>query len=279
MNTEPEPLHSLEKGSRLELSERGDDTRANTEYACFPQNETTIVFNPKDSDNIVSAQNDYRMGGSSGINASTDGGKHWYDLIGPFPSLPNGETLDSAGDPALAFDREGALLREHRLQSDRRHERHLGHPLDERRFHLEPGCVRRPHRHRPAAAGPAIHASRATAVVQPENEQAAAGAGELQRHVPRQGIHRGRSAPRRRGTALLSPETKTPRPWSPGSHIGPGRVFVTWTAFNNPTGAPFAIVSATIEVSYSDDRGRSWSPRRTSAAARPSAPAYRADGV
>jgi hypothetical protein len=41
------------------------------------------------------------------INATTDGGRHWYDLIGPFPSVPNGETLDSAGDPALTFDREG----------------------------------------------------------------------------------------------------------------------------------------------------------------------------
>ena len=37
----------------------------------------------------------------AGINATTDGGRHWYDLIGPFPSVPNGETLDSAGDPAL----------------------------------------------------------------------------------------------------------------------------------------------------------------------------------
>lgn len=63
------------------------------------------------------------------------------------------------------------------------------------------------------------------------------------------------------------PETKTPVPaGSPGcpeSIIGPDRVYVTWTAFNNPTGAPFFITSSTIEISYSDDRGRSWSPRRT----------------
>ena len=110
MNTEPEPLARIERDLVWRLSDRGDDTRANTEYACFPQNETTIVVNPTNSRNIVGAQNDYRMGGAfNGINATTDGGRHWYDLIGPFPSVPNGETLDSAGDPALTTDREGTF--------------------------------------------------------------------------------------------------------------------------------------------------------------------------
>jgi hypothetical protein len=90
-NTEPTPLDRRELDEVERLSDRGDDTRANTEYSCFPQNETTIVVNPTDSDNIIGAQNDYRMGGSfNGINASSDGGRHWYDLIGPFPSVPNG---------------------------------------------------------------------------------------------------------------------------------------------------------------------------------------------
>ncbi|MGH2400404.1 MAG: sialidase family protein, partial [bacterium] len=54
----------------------------------------------------------------------------------------------------------------------------------------------------------------------------------------------------------------TPAACDPAS-VGVDRLYVSWTAFNNPTGAPGFIVSSTIEVSFSDDQGRSWSARRT----------------
>jgi hypothetical protein len=149
-NTEPTPLDRRELDEVERLSDRGDDTRANTEYSCFPQNETTIVVNPTDSDNIIGAQNDYRMGGSfNGINASSDGGRHWYDLIGPFPSDRMGHPRLSGRPCAHVRPRGHRLLREHRLQPHRRHERHLGQPIDERRLHLEPG-LRRNRRLEPA---------------------------------------------------------------------------------------------------------------------------------
>jgi hypothetical protein len=278
MNTEPEPLTRIEKDLVWTLSERGDDTRANTEYACFPQNETTIVFNPKDSDNIVGAQNDYRMGGSfNGINASTDGGKRWYDLIGPFPSLPNGETLDSAGDPALAFDREGTVYYAS-IDFNRTDDTNgiwvnrstnggftwsrgcvaidVGTPTDDQARCGGPGDPRQP--------------GDGTVVFQPENEPKPPFPGSTANFsVTFHDKEYIAAGPRPDGVAprCFAPETKTPivpgAPGCPEAYIGPDRVYVTWTAFNNPTGAPFAIVSATIEVSYSDDRGRSWSPRRT----------------
>ena len=108
MNTEPDPLDRRDKDDVEKRSDRGDDTRANTEFSCFPQNETSIAVNPIDSKNIVSGANDYRLGwASSGFYASSDGGKHWYDGWIPFPSLPNGDNLDGGGDPALVYDRAG----------------------------------------------------------------------------------------------------------------------------------------------------------------------------
>ncbi len=108
MNTEPDPVDRRVKDDVEKISDHGDDTRANTEYSCFPQNETSIAVNPTSSRNIVSGANDYRLGwASSGFYASSDGGKHWYDGWIPFPSLPNGDNLDGGGDPALAYDRGG----------------------------------------------------------------------------------------------------------------------------------------------------------------------------
>ena len=108
MNTEPDPVDRRVKDDVEKKSDHGDDTRANTEFSCFPQNETSITVNPTSSRNIVSGANDYRLGwASSGFYASSDGGKHWYDGWIPFPSLPNGDNLDGGGDPALAYDRGG----------------------------------------------------------------------------------------------------------------------------------------------------------------------------
>ena len=107
---QPRPLDRRERDRVERISEGGDDLRANQDYSCFPQNETSIALNPRTGRNVVGGANDYRLGfGTSGFYASTDGGSRWYDGIIPFPSLPNGDNLDGSGDPALVFDRDGVV--------------------------------------------------------------------------------------------------------------------------------------------------------------------------
>ena len=278
MNTEPEPLDRIDEDLVWRLSEQGDDTRANTEFSCLPQNETTIDVNPTDSDNIVGGANDYRLGGSfSGVYATTDGGRHWYDTLHVVPSVQNGDMLDSSGDPAITFDREGTVYLAS-IVFNRTDDTNgiwvnrstnggfswsrpcvpinVGTPTDDLA--------------RCGGTGDARQPGDGTVVFQPENEATppypASAANFSVTFHDKEFIGAG---PRPDGVepTCFAPETKTPiPPGSPGcpeAHIGPDRLYVTWTAFNNPSGAPFAIVSGTIEVSYSDDRGRSWSPRKT----------------
>jgi hypothetical protein len=276
MNTEPDPLSRIEKDLVWRLSDRGDDTRGNTEYSCHPQNETTIDVNPRNSRNIVSGQNDYRMGGSfSGINATIDGGKHWYDTLHPLPSLQSGEMLDSSGDPAITFDREGTAY----LASIVFNRTNDTNGIWVNRstnggFTWSRPCVpfvapaNTPIRC--GAIGDARHPGDGTVVFQPDNEPTPVFPGSAVNFSvtfhDKEFIGAG---PRPAGVTpvCFDPATKAPIPAGspdcPRSVIGPDRIYVTWTAFNNPPGPPDAIVSSTIEVSYSDDRARSWSPRRT----------------
>jgi hypothetical protein len=272
MNTEPTPLDRRERDEVEQLSDRGDDTRANTEYSCFPQNETTIVVNPTDSDNIIGAQNDYRMGGSfNGINATTDGGRHWYDLIGPFPSVPNGETLDSAGDPALTFDREGTA---YYASIDFNRTDDAGGIWVNRStnggFTWSRGCVAidassppNPSDDIARCGGPGDPRTPGdgTVTYQPDPD------GILNGNVPFEDKEYIDAGPRPDGVEprCFAPETKTPiTPGSPGcpeERIGPDRVYVTWTRFDLDD-------TARIHLSYSDDRARSWSvPRAISGSA------------
>jgi hypothetical protein len=102
------PNRQLAKDDVEQMSNAGSNIRANQDYSCMPQNETSLDINPQDKSNIVGGANDYRLGwGSSGFYASTDNGNHWYDGIIPFPSLPSGDNLDAGGDPAIVFDRQG----------------------------------------------------------------------------------------------------------------------------------------------------------------------------
>jgi hypothetical protein len=261
MNTEPEPLARIERDQVWRLSDRGDDTRANTEYACFPQNEMTIVVNPTNSRNIVGAQNDYRMGGSfNGINATTDGGRHWYDLIGPFPSVPNGETLDSAGDPALTADREGTFY--YASINFNRDDDSNGIWVNRSTnggFTWSRGCAAidastppNPNDDVARCGGPGDPRTPGDGTVswQPDNDRLLNGS------VPFEDKEYIDAGPRPAGVAptCFAPETKTPLPpGSPGclaEWIGPDRVYVTWTRFAD---------ASRIMMSYSDDRARSWS--------------------
>jgi hypothetical protein len=81
-----------------------------------PQNETTIVVNPNNPNNIVGGTNDYRVfntrenrnDGSGYAYTSFDGGASWANIQLPHLTFQTGATgalfdMDSAGDPALAF--------------------------------------------------------------------------------------------------------------------------------------------------------------------------------
>ncbi len=277
MNTEPEPLDRRDQDDVEKLSDsRRGDTRANTEYSCFPQNETTIEVNPRRSQNIVGGANDYRLGGSfSGVYASRDGGSHWYDALIPLPSVQNGDMLDSAGDPAVAVDRQGTFYFA-QINFNRTDDTNgisvsrstnggftwsrpcvainVGEPGDDLARCGGPGDPRQP--------------GDGTVVFQPENEPTPPYPGSAANFSvtfhDKEFIGAG---PRPEGVdpVCFAPETKTPiaagSPGCPESLVGPDRVYVTWTAFENLSGEPFDIVSSKIELSYSDDRGRSWSPR------------------
>jgi hypothetical protein len=101
------PLDRRRKDKAEQLSEGGDDVRANTDYSCFPQNETSIAINPITRRNILSSQNDYRTLSRQGFNASTDNGNNWYSAELPPLSVPDGDVLDASGDPVSVYDRAG----------------------------------------------------------------------------------------------------------------------------------------------------------------------------
>lgn len=95
------------------LSRRGDDVRANQDFSCLPQNETSVAFSRRFPDNLLLGANDYRLGaGSSGFYASSNRGRGFYDGIIPFPSGPPAQTrgegfIISGGDPVTVTDRDG----------------------------------------------------------------------------------------------------------------------------------------------------------------------------
>lgn len=81
-----------------------------------PQNETTIVVNPNNPNNLVAGTNDYRIlntredrnDGSGWAYTSFDGGATWTNVELPHLTFQTGATgalsdMDSAGDPALSF--------------------------------------------------------------------------------------------------------------------------------------------------------------------------------
>jgi hypothetical protein len=109
-NNQPKPLRQLDRDQVEQMSDQGSNVRANQDYACMPQDETALDLNPQNKQNVVGGANDYRLGwGTSGFYASTDNGRHWYDGITPFPSLPSGDNLDGGGDPAIVYDRQGIV--------------------------------------------------------------------------------------------------------------------------------------------------------------------------
>jgi hypothetical protein len=267
----PKPLDRRVKDA-AEKRSTGNDRRVNQDYACFPQDETALDVNPTNFRNIVAGANDYRLGfGSSGFYASTDNGNHWYDGILPFPSLPNGDNLDGGGDPAVAFDRAGVVYWSE-INFNRTDDTNGVFVMRSTNggFTWTRPCVpingASPNDDQAACGGPGDPRKPGDGVVtfQQDNNNAA------DFSVTFNDKEYLTSGPRPAGVTpvCFAPETKTPipagsAPACPNEIIGVDRLYVTWTSFNNPVGTPGFIINSTIDISFSDDQGRSWSPRRT----------------
>ena len=90
-------------------------TSASLQGRSQAQNETSIASNPRNANQLVATENDYRRGdGTCGTQYSADGGKTWQDS-----TLPNGfvdgtnfggvarEYFQGSGDPSVAWDSRG----------------------------------------------------------------------------------------------------------------------------------------------------------------------------
>lgn len=81
---------------------------------CFnPQNESNIVINPTNSNNVVTSANEYRIDGDE-VYVSMDAGKSFVDVVLPGRTGATGgkgvfARLGSCGDPVLAFASDGTL--------------------------------------------------------------------------------------------------------------------------------------------------------------------------
>ncbi|MFN2589980.1 MAG: sialidase family protein [Actinomycetota bacterium] len=271
LDLQPRPLDRRQIDQVEQISGRGDDTRMNQDFSCFPQNETSVAVNPRRSSNVVAGQNDYRLGwGTSGFDVTTDGGANWYDGIIPFPSLPSGDNLDGGGDPAIAFDRAGIVYYAD-INFNRTNDTNGIFvsrstnggftwtrpcvPLDTTPtglFDNEGKCG-------PAAAPPLSDPRQPGdgVVVFDEDPD-----GEGPLSVPFHDKEYIAVGPRPQGVepVCFSPFTRDEIECDP-DNVGIDRVYVTWTRFDfGPLGVLF--LSSEILLSFSDDEGRSWSPPR-----------------
>ena len=271
MNVEPDELSQRTKDEAEKLSDKGDDHRANTEYSCFPQNETSIDVNPKNKKNLVAGANDYRLGwASSGFYASSDGGVNWYDGWIPFPSVPSGENLDAGGDPAIAFDRDGVVYyADINFNRDDDTNGIWVSRSTNGGFTWSRPCVVLTDTAPCGGPGDPRQPGDGTVVFQLENETRPPGVSRANFSVTFHDKEYIATGPRPAGVDphCFRPVSKTVLnvgdAGCPAANIGPDRVYVTWTRFTNESGLPGNITDSKIQVSYSDDRGRSWSPQRT----------------
>ena len=257
-NGQPKPLDLRKEDQVEKLSNEGDDIRFNQDYACFPQDETSIAVNPTDKNNVIGSANDYRLGwGTSGFYASTDNGAHFYDGIRPFPTNANSarDHIDGGGDPSVVFDRGGTAYY---------NDLHFMRENDESGIFVSRSTNGGFTWSRPCIpAGATDSAARCGGngdVRRPGDGVVAYNADNdnvLNGSVPAHDKNYMTAGPRPAGVTptCFAPISKTAIPaGQPGCAndlVGPDRLYVTWTIFLGST--------AKIFFSYSDDRAYSWS--------------------
>jgi hypothetical protein len=249
----PHPLRHLARDQVEQMGSAGSNIRANQDYSCFPQDETSLDINPQDGSNILGGANDYRLGwGTSGFYASTDNGNHWYDGITPFPSLPNGDNLDGGGDPAIVYDRQGVAY--YAQINFNRTDTTNGVWVNRSTnggFTWSRPCV-------------AIGTTDATAVCGGPGDPRQPGDGTIAycqqsaTNCPTFDKEWMTAGPRPDGVdpVCFAPITKASISCNP-DQVGSDRIYVTFSVFGTFLGSSG---SAQVFISYSDDRGHTWSP-------------------
>jgi hypothetical protein len=255
---QPQPLQDLTPDKVSQLSNGGNDTKTNQDFACFPQDETSIAVNPTNQKNALGGANDYRLGwGSSGFYATTDGGAHWYDGIKPFPTNANSprDHIDGGGDPAVVYDRDGTAYYA---------DLHFARENDESGIFVARSTNGGFTWSRPCVPG---GNSDTNAFCGGNGDVRVPGDGVVKYNADNDNALNGSvpsndkeyitSGPRPSGVSptCFAPISKTPiaagQPGCPANMIGPDRLYVTWTVFFQGL--------AQIFFSYSDDRAYSWS--------------------
>jgi hypothetical protein len=251
----PKPLDSRVKDEVEKKSDEGNDVRANQDYSCFPQDETSIAVNPLVPNNIVASSNDYRLGwGSSGFDTTTDNGKNFYDGIKTFPSVPTAhDHFDGGGDPAVVFDSEGTLYYA---------DLHFNRDDDDSGIYVGRSTNGGFTWSRPCTPLPLTGATDANAFCGGAGDPRQPGDGRvvytkdndttLNGSVPAHDKNYIGLGPRPAGVSpqCFTPISRVPTTCASGA-VGPDRIYVTWTIFT--------AVDAQIYLSYSDDRAHSWS--------------------
>jgi hypothetical protein len=278
----PKPLDRRVLDTVEKLSNGGDDVRVNQDYSCRPQNETSIVVNPLNARNVVAGQNDYRLNwGTSGLDASTDNGNHWFDQNAPFPTagtplispvVLGDDHLDGGGDPALTFDSQGVVYYASiHFEREREDNGIMVRRSTNGGFTWSVPCVVRTRNARCGGTGDPRKPGDGIVVFDEDVD----GTGPLPAPAFNDKEYIA-SGPRPAGVepvcfsaGIIERTTqplgvqveKTEVPCTPGT-ISPHRIYVTWTRFET------APITALIMLSYSDDQGRSWSaPREISGSA------------
>jgi hypothetical protein len=269
----PKPLDQVAPDKVAQLSNGGDDVKVNQDYTCLPQNETSVFVNPLNYKNVVAGQNDYQLGwGTSGFDASTDNGNHWEHRIRAFPTagtpllspvLLSDDHIDGGGDPAIVFDRGGvAYYVDIHFERERDDNGIFVARSTNGGFTWSRPCTIRVRNATCGAVGDPR--TPGDGVVVFDEDPDGTGPTPAPAFNDKEWITAG---PRPAGvnptcfepgfvdavTGLLV--GRNPMPCDPAT-IGKDRLYVTWTRFDLGT-AP-----ADINLSYSDDQGRSWSPRK-----------------
>jgi hypothetical protein len=278
----PKPLDRRVPDKVEQLSNGGDDVKVNQDYFCMPQNETAITVNPVVPKNVLAGQNDYRLGwGSTGFDASTDNGNHWYDGIRTFPTAGtpllspvslSDDHIDGGGDPAPVFDHAGvAYLADIHFERERDDNGIFVGRSTNGGFTWTRPCVIRPRDfigQAPRCGGNGDPRKPGDGMVVFDEDADGTGPGPAPAFHDKEYIAAG---PRPAGvtpecfefsltgTGTLPPLNslgqfpKTSVACNPAV-VGVDRLYVTWTRFDS------VLVEARVFMSFSDDQGRSWSP-------------------